>query len=103
MQDSAFYCKPAPGERIETTLQIAPDTSSAICGTVTDLDKNPLPGVLAVLFRIEDDHKPILLAQISTDADGQFAFGSLDGNTLYRIKVFQQGKNVRELELAPTD
>lgn len=104
MQQSNFYCKPAPGERVETTLQVPPDLTAAIHGIVTAPDGMPLADVLVLLFRMEDESaSAVLIAQVSTDADGHFAFGNLQGDALYRIKVFQQGKQVRTLELTATD
>ena len=103
MSDFSFYCKPAPGERIETAFSITSDTSSAIHGVVTDQDGAALVSVLVLLFRIEDDAPPVLIAQCTTDRDGHFAFGGLLGDVLYRVKVFEQNKRVRELTLASSD
>ena len=100
MQDFKFYCKPAPGERIETALSISPDTSSAIHGVLTDPEGVPLPAVLVLLFRTAEDTPPVLIAQIVTDAEGHFAFGGLVGDTLYQIKIFQQNTRMRTLELS---
>ena len=102
MSDFCFYCKPAPGERIETALTVAPDISSAIHGVVTTPSGAPLGGALVLLFRVEEDVSS-LIAQCTTDADGHFAFGSLEGDLLYRIKVFQQGRRVRTLTLRGSD
>ena len=102
MGEPNFYCKPAKGERIETRLQLPPDTSAAIHGTVLDLEGAPMPGALVLLFRIdEEEDRPVLLAQAATDPEGHFAFGGLEGDRLYRIKVFQQNTKVRTLELHP--
>lgn len=98
MLHSKFYCKPAPGERIETALTIPPDTSAAIHGVLTDPEGVPLPAVLVLLFRMQDDASPVLIAQITTDADGHFAFGGLLGDTLYQIKLFRQHTCARTLE-----
>jgi len=100
MPDFKFHCKPAPGERIETALVIPPDTSSAIHGVLTDPDGAPMPAVLVLLFQLAEDAPPVLIAQITTDADGHFAFGGLPGNTLYQIKLFQPNTQMRTLELS---
>ena len=100
MNETNFYCKPAPGERIAAALQIAPDPSAAIHGVVSDPEGAPIAAALALLFRAEEeDGKEVLIAQSTTDAEGHFAFWGLAGDALYRIKVFQQGAKVRELEL----
>ena len=100
MKDIGFYCKPTKGERVETRLQIEPDTSAAIYGVVAGLEGAPLSSVLVLLFRAEEGQETqTLLAQAQTDAEGQFAFGGLDGDVLYRVKVFQQGVKARVLEV----
>ena len=103
MNDSNFCCKPARGERVETRLQIETDTAAVICGVVSDLAGVPISGALVLLFRVEaradGDGAPPLLAQGVTDSDGHFAFGGLEGDVLYRVKVFPQGGTVRVLEL----
>jgi len=100
MNEANFYCKPTPGERIVTTLRITPDRSAAIHGVVSDPEDAPIPAALALLFQAEEaTGKEVLIAQSTTDAEGHFAFGGLEGDVLYRVKVFQQGTKVRELEL----
>jgi len=95
-----FYCKPAPGERIETRLTVTPDRSAAIHGVVLDPEGAPLSCALVLLFLAEESPgSQTLLAEAQTDAEGHFAFGCLEGDVLYRIKVFQQGRKVRVLEL----
>ena len=103
MSDFHFYCKPAPGEQVETALTIIPDTSSAIHGVLTDPDGASVPSALVLLFSVGEDASLALIAQCTTDVDGHFAFGGLSGNTLYRVKVFPQGKRVRELSLCGAD
>ena len=100
MQDLKFYCKPAQGERIETVLTVPLDTSSAIHGVLTDPDGIPMSAVLVLLFQTTEDAPPSLIAQVTTDSDGHFAFGGLLGDTLYQIKIFQQNTRVRTLELS---
>jgi len=99
MSEANFYCKPAPGERIDTRLQLAPDTAAAIYGVVSDPAGAPIPAALALLFRVEEDPAThTLLAQAATDAEGHFAFGGLESDVLYRIKLFPQGGTTRTLE-----
>ena len=100
MKETSFYCKPAPGERIETRLQIAPDRAAAIHGVVTDPSGAPIAHALVLLFRAEEEPNALQLqAQTTTDPEGHFAFGALEGDVRYRIKLFPQGGSVRVLEL----
>lgn len=103
MNESSFYCKPAPGERIDTQLQLAPDDKSAIHGAVLDLERAPLSGALVLLFQVQSDTEPRgrhLIAQCVTDSEGHFAFGGLWGDRLYQVKIFLQNTNVRTLVLS---
>ena len=100
MNETNFYCKPAPGERIETKLQIAPDPSAAIHGVVLDTEGAPISAALVLLFRVDEEQSAeVLSAQAATDSEGHFAFGGLTGDVLYRVKVFQRGGKVRALEV----
>jgi len=92
-----FYFKPAPGEQIETKIQIDHDLRSSIYGTVVDLEGAPISGALALLFRAGEAQTP--LSQFYTDEDGQFVFGDLFGDTLYLIKIFRSNRKIRELEI----
>jgi len=100
MNETNFFCKPAKGERIETRLQITPDSAAAIHGVATEPDGAPITAALVLLFRVEEESMALTLqSQAATDADGHFAFGGLEGDVLYRIKIFPQGGTVRVLEL----
>jgi len=99
MNEANFYCKPACGERIETKLQITPDTSAAIHGVVSDTAGTAVPAALVLLFRVEEEQAHTLIAQAATDSEGHFAFGGLEGDVLYRVKLFRQGAAVRTLEV----
>ncbi|MCL2563720.1 MAG: carboxypeptidase-like regulatory domain-containing protein [Oscillospiraceae bacterium] len=101
MNDANFYCKPAQGERIETKLELAPDISAAIHGVVSDTEGAAIGGALVLLFRVDEqtDKAHTLIAQIVTDAEGHFAFGGLDGDVLYRVKVFRRCGTGRVLDV----
>ncbi|MCL2843255.1 MAG: carboxypeptidase-like regulatory domain-containing protein [Oscillospiraceae bacterium] len=102
MQQPTFHCKLGPGERVETKLTLTPDPASCIFGQVTEPSGTPLAGALALLFRIETDTRlGVPVAQMMTDADGHFAFGGLDEDVLYRVKVFCHGGKARVLEVSP--
>ena len=104
MKQPNFYCKPAPGERVETTLQVRKDLTSVIHGVISTSDHIPLTEALVLLFREEEGAlHPVLVGQVTTDEEGHFAFWNLQGDILYQIKIFQQGKQVRTLEVTLTD
>jgi len=94
-----FYCKPACGELIETTLRLEPDKSAAIHGIVLDPADSPVPGASILLFRIDEtQNESALIAKACTDAEGHFVFGSLKGDVLYQIRAFRNDTAIRVLE-----
>ena len=99
MHETNFYCKPARGERIETKLQIPTDRTAAIHGVLLDLEGTAVSAALVLLFRVEEDGIHVPIAQTAPDSEGHFAFGGLEGDVLYRIKVFRQGGSVRALDV----
>ena len=102
MRETSFFCKPTKGERVETQLQLSPSHTAAIYGVVTAPDGSPVTAALVLLFRVEEDPPGLIpQAQSTTDTDGHFAFGGLEGDVLYRVKVFPQGGRVRVLEACP--
>ena len=93
-----FYCKPKKGQRIETTLQVEREQSAVIHGVLKDPTGEPIVSALLLLFCIEE-HADTPIAQAYSDPDGHFAFWGLEGDRLYRVKLFQQNTEVRELSL----
>ena len=92
-----FYFKPAKGERVDTTVGIENDKSAAICGTVLGGDGRPVTGALTLLFAAEGDRR--LLGTQTTDEEGQFFFGPIEGEKLYLIKIYKNDTKIRELEI----
>ena len=99
MQQPNFHCKPVPGERIEAQLVAISDPAACVFGQVMEPVGTPLAGALVLLFRIEPDTPAgVPVAQMLTDTDGHFAFGGLDGDVLYRVKVFCHSGKMRVVE-----
>jgi hypothetical protein len=92
-----FYIKPAEGEHIETTVKIEQEKAAAVCGTVRDKGGAAVEGALVLLFRSAQDKK--LVDRQITDEEGQFAFGPIEGNVLYLIRVYKNSVKIRELEI----
>ncbi len=95
---SKFYFRPAAGEHIETVVPMEPESYAAVCGRVTDARSRPLPEVLLLLYTAGEE--PRLLGRTVTDEEGQFAFGPLEAEKLYLIKVFKNNVKLRELEIS---
>ncbi len=89
--------RPAPGERVETTLLLPTREEAVICGQVLSGDGEPACGVLAVLFS-EKSGSPI--DHTITDEAGRFCFGALQPEQLYIIHLHEKHRNVRVLEVA---
>lgn len=99
-ENSKFYIKPAPGEQIKTRIIMNSSAKSSIYASVVDNEDKPIKGALVLLFRVgEDEVKPDLISNCYTDDEGQFVFGNLEGNILYKIKVFKENTKIRELEI----
>jgi protocatechuate 3,4-dioxygenase beta subunit len=97
MESSAeFFFRPAAGEYIETAVHIAPETRSAIFGTVLDASGTPVADALVILGQSGTDG---ICARQFTDSTGRFCFGPLEDGVLYRIQVFKNDVRVRELEI----
>ena len=92
-----FYFKPAEGEHIGTAVTLEKEKAAAICGTVKDKNGNCVGGALVLLFFAEKEKK--LIDRQFTDDDGQFYFGPIEGDVLYKIKVYKNDVKVRELEI----
>lgn len=90
-----FLFRPGEGERVHTVVEAADDSSAGIYGTVKR-DGAPSPGASVLLF---DAAEGGLIASCSSDGDGGFAFGRLEGGRLYLVKVYVDGVKLRELEI----
>lgn len=88
--------KPAPGERIETTLLLPAEQAAVICGQVLHPDGEPAVGVLAVLF---SEASGETIDHTVTDTAGHFCFGSLTPDQLYTIHFHEKHRNIRILEV----
>ena len=84
---------------MRTTLYPAPEDRSAVCGRVVDEKGVPVADTLALLFRADDSGEYRLLSGACTDSAGYFAFGPLEPEALYYIKLTGNAMQLRELEL----
>ena len=92
-----IFIKPAPGERIETTLVLEPAESASLCGLTLRADGTPVGGVLALLYA-DDGATPI--DQAVSDEAGRFCFGPLEADRLYTIHLHERHRAIRVLEVA---
>jgi len=92
-----FYFKPAAGEHIETAVNIEPEFSAAILGTVRGGNGSPVDDALVLLFRADGEKK--LIGRQFTDDEGQFFFGPIEGEVMYQIKIYKNQVKLRELEI----
>ena len=93
-----FYFRPAKGEQVRTTLYPEAEDRGAICGRVVDDAGAPVQDALALLFRTDEAGGYTLLGSACTDSAGYFAFGPLEPETLYYIKLTRPSLQLRELE-----
>jgi hypothetical protein len=96
MSSLKFYVKPAPGERVESTLTLPPSQAASIYGVVQTADGTPARGCVVLLY---DEHEPAPLAQAFTNEEGQFCFGPLVGDRLYIINIYYDDAQIRTLEI----
>jgi hypothetical protein len=92
---SAFFLKPGAGEQLETLVELAPQLSAAVCGTVRQSGEN-VNQALVLLFSADDRR---LLDRQFTDEDGHFFFGPLEGDRLYLVKIYKNNIKIREVEI----
>ena len=92
-----FYFKPAEGEHIGTAVTLEREKAAAICGTVKNRGGNVVCGALILLFTAENEKR--LIDRQFTDDEGQFYFGPIEGNVLYKIKAYKNDVKLRELEI----
>lgn len=96
----SFFVKPAANERVETTVHIHPDRRPALLGTVLDAAGKPVEAALIAVYRSGGADAPDTpVGSLYTDALGQFAFGPLEPDRLYQVRVFKCGEHTRNLEL----
>jgi|GEM_PF-396089 len=94
-----FYFRPAKGEQVRVTVHPAPEARGAVCARVVDGAGAPAEDVLAMLFRVEEAGEYRLLGAACTDSAGYFAFGPLEADALYYIKLGGGSLRMREIEL----
>ena len=94
-----FYFRPAPGEKIHTVAAAHEDEASGLFGRVTDGEK-PLGGAFVLLFEADGPAAGRLVSAVTTDVDGEFAFGPLEAGRLYLAKIYRDGVKIRELEIS---
>jgi len=95
---SKFYFRPGDGSQIDTTVHIRRDSRAAVSGRVVDPSGSPVEGALCLLVDAEGKTE-LLLASCYTDESGCFAFGQLEGDRLYLVRVYKDGLELRALEL----
>ncbi len=93
-----FYFRPSKGEKIHTVVTPKEDESCGICGKVVDGER-AIKGALVLLFLAEGQETGKFLSSVTTDEDGEFAFGPLTDGVLYVIKVYKDSLKLRELEI----
>lgn len=90
------HIKPQPGEVIQTTVSLPREESALIAGTVLSPGGTPLADALVLLLRHQDG---TLLCSTTTDDSGQFYLGPLAPDQLYTLRVQQEDRICRILEL----
>lgn len=97
MRQYECHIKPQPGEIIETTLPLPPDSAALITGTVLSAPDTPAEDALVLLLRHEDGE---LLSATTTDSQGRFYLGPLPSDQLYTLRVQSGQHSTRILELS---
>lgn len=96
----SFYVKPAANELVETTVHIQPDPRPALVGTVLS-EKRPVQDALVAIYLSGGQDAPDQpVGSLYTDELGHFAFGPLEPQKLYQVRVFKAGPAARSLELS---
>lgn len=99
-----FYVKPANNELIETVVHIKPDPRPALLGSVVDADGKPVAAALVAVYESGGGSAPDApVGSLYTDEFGQFAFGPLEPEKLYLVRVYKNSKRFRILELVEKD
>lgn len=94
----SFYFRPAKGEQVRTTLYPETEDRGALCVRVVDAAGAPVGDALALLLRADESGGYRLLGSACTDDAGFVAFGPLEAETLYYVKLGSCGAQLRELE-----
>lgn len=95
----SFCVKPNAHERIETTIHLQSDHRPALIGTVLNDTGKPVENALITIYKsgcAKGDDTTI--GTVYTDNLGRFAFGPLEPNHLYEVKVFKYDEHSRILE-----
>lgn len=93
-----FYFRPSKGEWIHTTVGPGEGDGCGIFGRVEEKGA-PVSGALVMLLKAEGEAAGTPLSSVTTDSDGEFAFGPLAPGQLYAVKVFRDSLKIRELEI----
>lgn len=93
-----FYFRPSKGEWIHTVVGPGEEPGCGIIGKVEEKG-GPVAGALVLLFKAEGEAAGKLISSMTTDGEGEFAFGPLADGQLYAIKVFRDSLKLRELEI----
>lgn len=96
----SFYVKPAANELVETTVHIQPDPRPALLGTVLAGKKPVSDALVAVYLSGGPDAPDQPVGSLYTDELGHFAFGPLEPQKLYQVRVFKASGAARNLELS---
>lgn len=99
MSSFARFCfRPSRGEWIHTVVKPEEDSGCGVFGIVEEKGE-AVKGALVILCRAEGESPGQPLSFMTTDSDGEFAFGPLAPGQLYTIKVFRDSLKLRELEI----
>lgn len=96
---ASFFVRPAQQERIETVVELRPETRPALLGTAVDNNAKPIADALAVLYESGGGGQPDrTVAAQYTDELGRFAFAPLEAGKLYLVRIFKSDAKLRMLE-----
>ena len=95
----SFYVKPAANELVETTVHIQPDPRPALLGTVLSGRKPVQDALVAIYLSGGSDAPDQPVGSLYTDELGHFAFGPLEPQKLYQVRVFKASPSPRNREL----
>ncbi len=93
----SFYVKPSQGEVIQTTVQLHRDVRPVLLGTVHSPQQQPIVGALVAVY-LSDEVQDQPVTTCYTDAQGQFAVGTLEAGKLYHVRVIKSDDAMRALE-----
>lgn len=100
----SFCVKPNAHERIETVVHLQTDPRPALLGTVLNEYGKPVCDALVTIYRSGcAKNNDIPIGTLYTDTLGRFAFGPLEPDNLYQVKVFKYDEKTRILESNPNE